>query len=1143
MILVPGKDPLPSTGENTNITVLAVDGQSPVIIPGEGFIQLAHYARQGTDLLLTGPDGRQVVVQNYFENDTPPPLVSDGGATISGDTAEILAGPEAPAQYAQAGTPAGGVVIGKVADIAGDVRATKTDGTVVTLQKDAIVHQGDVIETAAGAKLGIIFIDKTTFAIGENARMVLNEMIFDPSGGKLSSVVSLLHGAFLFVTGEIGKLVPESVVVNTPVGTIGVRGTETSALVDQVLETLQVASERGPNEGTVVLTVNNAQYLLPPGTLATNITPQTIQVTIQQGSLIPTIPFQGQGLPDVQENTINSAPPANTGGDGQDQNESQEATNQSDIEAAAAAAALIAPAAGSGAGAPEDEPDGQGIGTDSALGVNYAALLNAQVGGTSITLSQLLDAIARQYDVARADLFRNLIEQAQLEDGDDDNLGFTDPATPDLPDSTPDIVNGTASWNFGDGDQQIVGGQGTDDLLAVTGSTNFSNNWSVNANPLDPSRVEMTLNNPGLPNQPEVTLDVDGIETLQINAGDAGDTVQFGPLATTDVTNNTLIVEGGAGADVIDGHATDRTLEVRGHGGDDVLTGGNQNDRLDGGLGNDTLIGGDGFDQIDGGEGTDTVSYDAASGGVTVDMLAQASSASATLVTDWAYTLDGGFVDFEPSSNILAPTDSENDNLGLPTTISWGDTDIPPSSFQLDPANNGNIAGNIGTSTDGDPLTFASGNTFIHNNNPISDPPFLSFVTLRDQLTLTPVAAEDENGVPVEVAGLLDLEIAPLDLDLLFIETPNVGTNIDDIVVIDPPDDTTVSLVNGEVLLSQSFAFEGHLYNSHFKLSGLEFIDDSVGAGTCESAGGSAGCVGLVSPEDGSNSFSMLFAIEAVETLSSIDSLSNTENLIGSAFDDSLKGSHTSNEILAGAGDDVIDGRGGDDVLRGEDGDDRLIGGGGNDTIDGGSGIDTSDYSDRSDAMTVNLETGVATGSGSDTDTLISVENVLAGAGADTIIGNASDNLLAGGAGDDRLLGGQGSDTLQGDSGIDTLVYTAPSDGAFVALNSDGNADKMGDVLIGFSSGEDIIEVAQTAFGFSSANVTDGGNFAVIAGSYEGVLTPGLASEHDLGNGSLVYSVADRTLYHDANGNSDGYTVVATVQSGDDIAAGDISVV
>ncbi|WP_236737908.1 hypothetical protein [Palleronia salina] len=55
------------------------------------------------------------------------------------------------------------------------------------------------------------------------------------------------------------------------------------------------------------------------------------------------------------------------------------------------------------------------------------------------------------------------------------------------------------------------------------------------------------------------------------------------------------------------------------------------------------------------------------------------------------------------------------------------------------------------------------------------------------------------------------------------------------------------------------------------------------------------------------------------------------ENLVGTAFDDSLSGSNERNQLNGLEGDDIIFGHGGVDYLKGGDG---------NDTIDGGDGSD-----------------------------------------------------------------------------------------------------------------------------------------------------------------------------------------------------------
>jgi Ca2+-binding RTX toxin-like protein len=82
---------------------------------------------------------------------------------------------------------------------------------------------------------------------------------------------------------------------------------------------------------------------------------------------------------------------------------------------------------------------------------------------------------------------------------------------------------------------------------------------------------------------------------------------------------------GGAGNDTLSGLGNNDTLI--GGGGNDSLIGGNGDDSLNGGNNDDTLVGGAGNDHLDGGGGTnDLVTYEAAAGGVIVDLSANETS-------------------------------------------------------------------------------------------------------------------------------------------------------------------------------------------------------------------------------------------------------------------------------------------------------------------------------------------------------------------------------------------------------------------------------------------------------------------------------------------------------------------------------------
>ena len=92
--------------------------------------------------------------------------------------------------------------IGTIETLEGGVEVTRADGTIVVLQIGDAVYQGDVIETADGAAVGIVFADESTFALGEEGRMVLDEMIYDPGEQEGQAAISLLQGAFTFVSGS-----------------------------------------------------------------------------------------------------------------------------------------------------------------------------------------------------------------------------------------------------------------------------------------------------------------------------------------------------------------------------------------------------------------------------------------------------------------------------------------------------------------------------------------------------------------------------------------------------------------------------------------------------------------------------------------------------------------------------------------------------------------------------------------------------------------------------------------------------------------------------------------------------------------------------------------------------------------------------
>ncbi len=236
-------------GEGDYTAKLPADGATAVEVNDVALLFSGQYSRQDSDLVISG-DGRSILIENYFGSQYPALLVAPNGARVDGATVNALAGPMGPGQFAQSGATQNLIEIGKVVTLEGSASSLHTDGVKDQLAIGSAVYQGDVVETAADTKLGISFIDKTLFSLSANARMVLDEVIFNPAEpANNSMVMNLVQGAFVFVTGEIAPT--GSMQVQTPIATMGIRGTTPKVVVDADMGVTEFAILPDPDTGNV----------------------------------------------------------------------------------------------------------------------------------------------------------------------------------------------------------------------------------------------------------------------------------------------------------------------------------------------------------------------------------------------------------------------------------------------------------------------------------------------------------------------------------------------------------------------------------------------------------------------------------------------------------------------------------------------------------------------------------------------------------------------------------------------------------------------------------------------------------------------------------------------------------------------------
>jgi Ca2+-binding RTX toxin-like protein len=194
------------------------------------------------------------------------------------------------------------------------------------------------------------------------------------------------------------------------------------------------------------------------------------------------------------------------------------------------------------------------------------------------------------------------------------------------------------------------------------------------------------------------------------------------------------------------------------------------------------------------------------------------------------------------------------------------------------------------------------------------------------------------------------------------------------------------------------------------------------------------------------------------------DTLIGIERVLGSSFNDIIKGSAANNR------------------LDGGDGNDTFIATVGNDAINGGAGIDLISFAGLATGVNANLAAGTYN-AGAATGTMSSIENVTGTALADTIVGNSAANVIDGGVGSDYLDGGAGIDTLK-----ITANTSAPyNQGGFVNLTTGTSTSYAAtDTVLNF---ENVIGSDASDFitGNAGNNVINGGGLTDTIYATQGV--------------------------------------------------------
>jgi Ca2+-binding RTX toxin-like protein len=609
--------------------------------------------------------------------------------------------------------------------------------------------------------------------------------------------------------------------------------------------------------------------------------------------------------------------------------------------------------------------------------------------------------------------------------------------------------NDTFIWDPGDGSDTLEG-QGGSDAMDFHGS-NANENIDVSANG---TRVRLFRD------VAAITMDLNGVEALNLDTLGGTDTVNVHPLTGTGLTaaNINLVgfdgnpdgsadnvnVFGTEGADNATVGGTGRVVAVTGLGETVHVSG---DEALDG-VGVDTLGGNDTVTNsvltpgpasvnIDGGADSDTTTYNGTAAADSIGI-----ALNGTAVATFATTSSTGLQNTTNVENLVingqAGDDTVNGQNGIASlthlTINGNDGNDSLAGGDGDDTllgGNGNdtIDGNRGN----DLAIGGGGNdTFVWDPGDGSDT--LEGQSGNDALNFNGSNANER--IDVSANGSRDLltrDVAAIAMDFNGVESLNLRT-------LGGTDTVSVSKLNGTSLTTANVNLSGFDDNpdgsvDNVNVLGTDGPDNAAVGGTAGviKVTGLGETVNVSGGETGDG--------VGVDTIGGDDMITNSVLTPGPAAVnvDGGEGSDTATYNGTAGADTIgialngtavatfpptgglqnatnvenlaVKGQAGDDTIQGQNGIASLThltvdGGDGNDTLGGGDGADT----------------------------------MLGGNGNDTIDGNRGDDVEFGGAGNDTFVWdpGDGSDTLEGQTGTDALNFNGSNAGEKIDVSANG---------------------------------------------------------------------------------------------------------
>lgn len=263
--------------------------------------------------------------------------------------------------------------IGQMVWVKGEVTAKTPEGGSRPLQRQSVVNQGDTIVTGKDGAGQIVFTDGSLVALRSDTVLTLSQYSYSSKqpAQQNSQVMDLVKGGFRTVTGFIAHTHVDGYKVNTPVATIGVRGTDYS-LYYAALTGLSVKLDRGAITAVNKageLNLDQSKKLVYAQISGLNVSPQV--------TTTPANEFRSQPPP------VPASPPAFSQSAGPQPPSSPPPSGSGKSSGGSGGEGSASSGASSGGGGGPSSGEGGGTGTSSGAGAGSGGSTAASSGTSS----------------------------------------------------------------------------------------------------------------------------------------------------------------------------------------------------------------------------------------------------------------------------------------------------------------------------------------------------------------------------------------------------------------------------------------------------------------------------------------------------------------------------------------------------------------------------------------------------------------------------------------------------------------------------------------------------------------------------------------------------------------------------------------